>query len=167
MATMDTKSKILESKSRVQYQDCDPFNHLNNSKYIDYIMAARTEQLLVEYNFNAAELAAVQRLGWVSAQTQISYFYPASWMEVVTIESRLLQFSESSLLVEALMWDDNKTRLKAVMWARLVHFNIEMQKSTKHSLELMNLFGQVHHPLENDPTFDGRVKYLKQVGITK
>lgn len=74
---METISKILESKTRVQYQDCDPFNHLNNSKYIDYIMAARTEQLLHEYDFNTSELAQKQGIGWVSAQTQISYFYPA------------------------------------------------------------------------------------------
>ncbi len=43
---MATLKKILESTVRIHYQDCDPFNHLNNSKYIDYIVAARTEQLL-------------------------------------------------------------------------------------------------------------------------
>ena len=160
-------SKLLESKARVQYQDCDPFNHLNNSKYIDYIMAARTEQLLQEYDFNTSELAQIQGIGWVSAQTQISYFYPASWMELVTIESRLIQFSESSLLVEALMWDEKKTKLKSVMWAKLVHFNSKTQKSNRHSEELMKLFNEANYPLENNPTFDERVKSLKQLIITK
>jgi acyl-CoA thioester hydrolase len=164
---MKTISKTLESKTRVQYQDCDPFNHLNNSKYIDYIMAARTEQLLQEYDFNTSELAQIQGIGWVSAQTQISYFYPASWMELVTIESRLIQFSESSLLVEAFMWDEEKVKLKSVMWAKLVHFNIKTQKSNRHSLELMNLFSEAHNPLENNPTFDERIKSLKQLNITK
>ncbi|MBD1428894.1 acyl-ACP thioesterase domain-containing protein [Sphingobacterium litopenaei] len=37
---MNTLRKIVESKIRIQYQDCDPFNHLNNSKYIDCIVAA-------------------------------------------------------------------------------------------------------------------------------
>src|SRR6478672_1840500 len=119
---MQTLPKTLVSKTRVQYQDCDPLNHLNNSKYIDYIMAARTEQLLVHYNFNAADFAYKQKVGWVSAQTQISYFYPASWMEVLSIETRLIQFSESSLMVEGLLWDEHQSRLKSLMWAKLVHF---------------------------------------------
>ena len=159
---METLSKTLESKIRVQYQDCDPFNHLNNSKYIDYIMGARTEQLLDYYKFNTKELANKQGIGWVAAQTQISYLYPASWMETVTIESRLIQFSESSLMVEAFMWDDHKTKLKSVMWTKLVHFNITTQKSNRHSEELMKLFNQIHFPIENNPTFEERVKLLKQ-----
>jgi YbgC/YbaW family acyl-CoA thioester hydrolase len=157
-----TQNKILESKVRIQYQDCDPFNHLNNSKYIDYIMAARTEQLLANYNFNTSEVVAKQGIGWVAAQTQISYFYPASWMEMVTIETRLTQFSESSLVVEALMWDEHKNRLKAIMWSKLVHFNLKTQRSFTHSEELMNLFREIHLPIEDNPTFDERVKSFKQ-----
>ncbi len=164
---MVTINRILESKTRVQYQDCDPYNHLNNSKYIDYIMAARTEQLLNEYDFNSSELAKKQGVGWVTAQTQISYFNPASWMEVVTIETRLIQFSESSLLIEALMWNEAKTELKSIMWVKLVHFNIQLQKSNKHSIELMKLFKEVNYPLVDNHTFDERVKSLKQLIIVK
>jgi YbgC/YbaW family acyl-CoA thioester hydrolase len=164
---MVTINRILESKTRVQYQDCDPYNHLNNSKYIDYIMAARTEQLLNEYDFNSSELAQKQGVGWVTAQTQISYFNPASWMEIVTIETRLIQFSESSLLIEALMWNEAKTELKSIMWVKLVHFNIQLQKSNKHSIELMKLFNEVNFPLEDKPTFDERVKSLKQLILVK
>lgn len=164
---MKTISKQLESKTRIQFQDCDPFNHLNNSKYIDYKMAARTEQLLNEYNFNTSEILQKQGLGWVAAQTQISYFYPASWMEIVTIETRLMHFSEFSLLVEALMWDEHKTKLKSAMWAKLVHFNIKTQKSQRHSLELLKLFNEAHYPLEKKQTFDERVKSLKLFITTK
>lgn len=160
---MENLLNVLESKTRVQYQDCDPFNHLNNSKYIDYIMGARTEQLLQHYGFNASELASRDGIGWVAAQTQISYFSPASWMEMVTIESKLIRFSESSLLVEALMWDEHKTKLKALMWAKLVHFNIKEQKSSRHSEKLMHLFRQVLVPAESELTFEQRVKSFKKI----
>lgn len=154
--------KTLESKCVIHYHDCDPFNHLNNSRYIDYIVAARTEQLLDKYDFNTAELAYKQGIGWVVAQTQISYIYPASWMETVTIESRLIQYSEHSLLVEAFMWDEHKHKLKAVMWAKLVHFNIKTQKSLKHSEAFMQLFSDIVSPVEHAVTFEERVKSLKQ-----
>ena len=29
------KTRIPESTAIVRFPDCDPFNHLNNSKYID------------------------------------------------------------------------------------------------------------------------------------
>ncbi|MBX2916998.1 MAG: acyl-CoA thioesterase [Cyclobacteriaceae bacterium] len=159
---MKNLPKTLESKARIQYQDCDPFNHLNNSKYIDYIVVARTEQLLEQYGFNTAELAFKEGLGWVTALTQVSYFHPATWMEIVTIESRLIQFSDYSLLVEAFMWDEHKTKLKCVMWGKLVHFNMKTQKSFKHSDELLKLFSEILYPIENISTFEERVKSLKQ-----
>ena len=65
-------------------------------------------------------------------------------------------------MVEAFMWDDHKTKLKSVMWTKLVHFNITTQKSNRHSEELMKLFNQIHFPIENNPTFEERVKLLKQ-----
>lgn len=158
---METPAKIIQSKTRIQYQDCDPFNHLNNSKYIDYIMAARTEQLLCHYGFNSAQIAKTEGIGWVSAQNQLSYFSPAAWMEVVTIESKLIQYSDYSLLVEGLMWDEHKSALKCLMWAKLVHFNIKAQKSHKHSQAMMQLFARIHQPLENVASFEERVKSLK------
>ena len=116
---MQTFLKTLESKLTIHYHDCDPFNHLNNSRYIDYMVAARTEQLLENYGLNASELAKTNGIGWVSVQTQISYLCPALWMEKVTIETRLISFSELSLTVEAFMWDENKTHIKSIMWAKL------------------------------------------------
>lgn len=159
---METFAKTLESQTRIQYHDCDPFNHLNNSRYIDYLMGTRTEQLLNHYGFNTAELAQQQNIGWVTALTQISYFYPASWMEIVTIETRLIQYSEGSVLFEAIMWDENKSKLKAVMWSKLVHFDIKEQRSKKHSEELMQLFQQVIHPLEQINSFEDRLKSFKK-----
>jgi acyl-CoA thioester hydrolase len=158
---METLSKALESKTRIQYQDCDPFNHLNNSRYIDYIVAARTEQLLSNYGFNSAEIAKKEGVGWVSAQNQLSYFNPASWMERVTIESRLIQYSDYSLLIEGLMWDEHKKSLKCLMWAKLVHFDIKTQRSHKHSDALMKLFSEIRYPLEQNFTFEERANFLK------
>jgi len=160
---MNALKKQLESQVRVQYQDCDPFNHLNNSRYIDYIMAARTEQLLENYGFNSSELAKGSGIGWVAAQTQVSYIFPAVWMEKVTIETRLIAFSSASITVEAIMWNEKKTHMKAVMWAKFVHFNITTQRSHKHSNELMRFFSEIHSPIEDNPTFEIRVKSLKQL----
>ncbi|MCF1713287.1 acyl-CoA thioesterase [Flavihumibacter sp. RY-1] len=162
---MKELKKIVESKTRIHYQDCDPFNHLNNSRYIDYMMEARTEQLLANYDFNMADFAFRDKIGWVAVQNQISYLYPATWMEVVTIQSRLIQFSDWSVTVEALMWDEHKTKLKSVLWSKLVHFNIKTQKSHQHSAELMFFFTAVHFPLPGNQGFEERIKALKELPV--
>ncbi|RZK26521.1 MAG: acyl-CoA thioesterase [Flavobacterium sp.] len=159
---MVTYKRVLESIVRVEYQDCDPFNHLINARYIDYIMAARTEQLLENYGFNTSDLVYKHGIGWVSALTQISYLSPAVWMEQIIIETRLINFSDASLQVEACVWNKERTRMKAVMWARLVHFNIRSQRSHRHSDVLMKFFRGIHFPLEATVSFEERVKSLKQ-----
>lgn len=158
---MSNLKKELESSLKIRFPDCDPFNHLNNSRYIDYMINAREDQLLDNYNFDVHQLSLVQGIGWVSAQTQIAYLYPANLNEVVIVQTRLLMASERSLLFEALMWDKEKKLLKSVMWARLVHYNIRERRSQVHAPDLMDFFGQILAPL-TAVNFEERVAQLKK-----
>ena len=102
------------------------------------------------------------KAGWVSALTQISYLQPANVMEEVIIETRLINCTEKNLLLEALMWNRDKSALKAAMWAKLVHFNLTTNKSQAHSPELMQFFRQVVHPLPTDCNLEQRINDLKK-----
>ncbi|HKX86685.1 MAG TPA: acyl-CoA thioesterase [Flavobacterium sp.] len=161
---MKKLAKIIESKVRVRFPDCDPFNHLNNSRYIDYIINAREDQLLEAYEFDLYRLAKEQGISWVVAQNQIAYLLPAMLMETVTIESKLLSFDDKSLVVEALMWDENKTALKAILWTKLVHYDLKINRSTIHSDDLKNFFSEIVNPLSESVSFDERVESLKLTG---
>lgn len=152
--------KILESKMKVRFHDCDPFNHLNNSRYIDYIMTARGDQLQDSYGFDIYQLLQQQGICWVFAQTQISYLSPAYLMEMITIQTQLLAYTSKSLLLEARVWNDDKTVLKAIMWAKFVHFNLATKKTEEHSAQLMEFFQGIVYPLEQQPDFESRVKAL-------
>ncbi|HMP92691.1 MAG TPA: acyl-CoA thioesterase [Phnomibacter sp.] len=151
----------LESQSLIQYQDCDPFNHLNNARYIDLIMAVRTQQILEHYGINMASMAFEQGIGWVTAQTQISYLSPATWMETVTIETRLIKHSNYSVWVEGLMWNAPKDQLKAIMWSKLVHYNLKTLKSHPHNPHLMELFEKIKCPHISTTSFDERLAFFK------
>ncbi|MFT3705269.1 MAG: acyl-CoA thioesterase [Agriterribacter sp.] len=152
--------KILESIMKIRFHDCDPFNHLNNSRYIDYIISARGDQLLDHYHLDIYQLARERGIGWATVQTQISYLVPALVGEEVRIQTRLLGYSEKSLLLEGLMWNNERTIVKAVMWTKLAHFDIRTQKGLSHSQELVHLFQQVVHPLDEKVVFETRVKNL-------
>lgn len=140
--------KVLKSKRKIRFQDCDPFNHLNNSKYLDYFLNAREDQIADHYGLDVFENAKTTGLSWVVVSNQINYFKPAFTMETVTIESQLIHFTNNVLLVEMKMWNEAETELKAILWMKFIQFNILTKRVTNHPTELMDLFAAVVLPVE-------------------
>ncbi|KOY86370.1 thioesterase [bacterium 336/3] len=140
--------KVLKSKTKVRFQDCDPFNHLNNGKYLDYFMNAREDQLLEYYGLDIYKIAQETQKSWVVVSNQIAYFKPALLMEPIIIESQLINFTPKSIQIELRMFNEKQTELKAVNWVNFVHYDLTTQKATNHSDEFMNLFGNVVFPLD-------------------
>lgn len=151
--------KILTSKTKVRFQDCDPFNHLNNSKYIDYLMNAREDHLIQHYNLNVYDEAKHKGISWVVGSNQLLYLSPATNMETVLIETQLIKYSAKNLTVEMKMWDEDKKRLKALLWSTFVHFNLKEKKAHSHNPEFLELFEKVVLPVEQT-SFDARSRFL-------
>lgn len=157
---MNELAKILESKTKIRFQDCDPFNHLNNGKYIEYLINAREDQLIAYYNLDIFEYAKQTGNSWVVGSNQIGYLRPANLMEVVSIDSQLIRYSDKNLFVEIRMWNEAKTELKAILWSSFVHFNILKAKAAHHSNELKDLFQKVCLPIE-EKTFEERLNSFR------
>src|ERR1700748_71138 len=98
-----------ETEYLIRFPDCDPFNHLNNSRYIDYFINAREDQLLKYYQFSPYDYARKKGISWVVTQNQIVYLKPATLMETVVVQSTILQLRQKDLLVEMRMWNMDKT----------------------------------------------------------
>ena len=160
---MSTNSKIWESKSLIRFPDCDPFNHLNNARYLDYFINAREDHAMANLNFNTYHFAAKHGVSWVVSKTQIVYLKPAFLMETVIVDSTILELSEKDLLVEMKMWNDKKDKLKSVLWTNFVHINLKTQKPERHSPELMNLFMPFENPLSKKMSFDERIEELRMM----
>jgi len=151
----------LESIVKIRFQDCDPFNHLNNAAYINYLINAREDQIAEHYGIDIYKMARTLGISWVVGSNQIAYINPAFLMEEVLIDSQLLDFDESNLRVELRMWNKDKTKIKAVMWSTFVHFNLMKQKRDTHSEKLMETFSSVHLPID-ETIFKERINYFKQ-----
>lgn len=156
--------KILKTKRKVRFQDCDPFNHLNNSKYLEYFINVREDQIAEHYHLDIFKYMRTTGLSWVVASNQISYLKPAFTMETVLVESQLIQFTDNLLLVEMKMWNENETELKAILWIKFIHYDIQAKKTAAHSDDLMKLFQSVVLPVDQ-PVFENRfleiIKSLK------
>jgi len=156
--------KVLKTKRKIRFQDCDPFNHLNNSKYLEYFINAREDQIEENYNLDIFKLMKTTGLSWVVASNQISYLKPAFTMETVVIESQLIQYTDTILLVEMKMWNENETELKALLWIKFIHYSLQTKKIANHSDDLMQLFQSVIVPVEQT-VFENR--YLEMIQKTK
>lgn len=82
-------------------------------------------------------------------------------MENIVIESQLLNYKSTSLFVELRMWNNDETKIKAVMWSNFVHFNLLKQKRENHSDQIMKLFESVHNPIDTS-SFEKRVDFFKK-----
>ncbi len=152
--------KVLRNKTKIRFQHCDPFNHLNNARYMDYFMNHREDMLIEHYDIDIYQMAKTMGKSWVSGSTQIAYIKPALLMETVTIESQLFRYNDSELFVEMRMYDEHKTHLKAITWCGFVHFNLLQQKREKHSDKLLQLFSEVKNPLK-EASFEERLNTFK------
>ena len=163
---MITIEKIWESKSLIRFPDCDPFNHLNNARYLDYFINAREDQAMKYLNFNIYAYAAEKGLSWVVSKNQIVYIKPAFLMETVVIDSTILELREKDLLVEMKMWNEKKDKLKSILWSNFAHVNLKTQKPETHSQELMEIFKPFENALSTPASFDERVENLRSISRT-
>ena len=150
--------RILSSNAIIRFQDCDPYAHLNNGRYLDYFMNAREDQVWKEYDFNIYEYSRNTGLGWVVTQNQIAYIRPATLMEEVIFESQLIDVRPKFIQIEMRMYDQER-KLKSLLWVQLVHVDIRKAKSVEHGAELQELFDQLCIPLE-EKDFNKRLKEL-------
>ena len=154
----DISPEILRSTAIIRFQDCDPYAHLNNGRYLDYFMNAREDMVWKAYDFNIYDYSRETGLGWVVSQNQIAYLRPAILMEEVIMESQLTESRPKFIQVEMRMLD-TAGKLKSLLWAQFIHVDIRKAKSIAHSDELQELFDKVCLPIA-EKDFNERLKVL-------
>lgn len=155
-------TKTPDSIHTIRFMHCDPFNHLGNTRYLDYFINAREDHVLHNYEFDIYEHAAKTGESWVVAQNQIAYLAPARAMEKVVIQSSILEWNSSDVLVEMQMWNEARTKMKSLLWTRYVHVNLRVQKRAPHSVFVSALFKPLENPLPRKIDFEERLLSFKE-----
>ena len=128
----------LQTYYTVRFNDCDPFSHLNNSKYIDYMLNAREDHLSQFYNIELGDFHK-QGFGWVVTNHEIQYIRPAGYNERICIQSDLIEAGDSHLLVEMKMYDEAANILKAILWTTFTCVNMKTGRKEIHPADFMNI----------------------------
>tara|TARA_Y100001933_G_C18638727_1_gene413610 strand:- start:54 stop:515 length:462 start_codon:yes stop_codon:yes gene_type:complete len=132
---------------RIRFPDCDPFGHLNNGRYLDYFITAREEHVQEHYGLNLFGQRFSDQ-NWVVRQSMVSHLLPARMNDQVCIQTRLIGYSRSSLLVEGIMLDQSKEKVLAVSWVDLRYISLSGGRPVKHEDDLMEIFESVHVPAD-------------------
>jgi YbgC/YbaW family acyl-CoA thioester hydrolase len=139
----------LKSFYKIRFSDCDSFKHLHNSNYIDMMLNAREDHLKDFHQITMTDLYA-KGSAWMVGSHEINYLRPAFYGENVCIHSALIKASEDSLLVEMLMKDEKESHIKAILWTRFIHVNIQNNKREKHPEWFMDIARSIED--KNFPT---------------
>lgn len=131
---------IMELKSFyiVRFPDCDPLAHLNNSRYLDYMLNAREDHLRDNFNILITDFLK-QGMGWVVRQHEIQYLRPAFYNEKICISSQIISLETSNLLVEIKMYDETAANLKAILWTNFTCVDPKTGKRKDHPQEFLEL----------------------------
>jgi YbgC/YbaW family acyl-CoA thioester hydrolase len=153
-------NKNPNSIYKIRFNDCDMFGHLNNSRYLDYLINAREDHLKEEYDFDMNKYYK-NDLAWVISTHEIAYVRPAMYNEMVVIQSTLLYIEKEFLHVETIMMNESKTHLKAIMRTKLIPINIKTGKKEPHQPEFMDWAKKLENEeIEKELTLQDRTKQL-------
>jgi thioesterase-3 len=90
---------IFESELNVRPDDIDMFNHVHNSKYLDYVLAARYEQMDKFYGMSWQSFTE-QGYGWVVAKVTIAFKRPLKLGDQLIVKTGILEMTEKGSTVQ-------------------------------------------------------------------
>ncbi len=90
---------IFETELKVRPDDIDMFNHVHNSKYLDYVLAARYEQMQLNYGMSWEEFTKIG-FGWVVSHVDINFKRPLRLNDFMLIRTGILTINEKGCRVQ-------------------------------------------------------------------
>lgn len=117
------------STTKIRFIDCDPIGHLNNSKYLDYMLNAREDHVEEYYGFTYDDVIKQTGSTWVTVQNEIAYLREVRYNEVVEVTSKIIEIASRTATVEILMKHHVTGYVYAVLWTTVIFFNLKTRKT--------------------------------------
>ena len=100
----------FKSVARIRFSDCDPIGHLNNIKYLEYMLNAREDHVEANFGFTYEEDTKKTGCTWVSIQNEIAYLKEVRYNHKVVITSKTIEVSDRISKVEILMKSEDEKK---------------------------------------------------------
>jgi YbgC/YbaW family acyl-CoA thioester hydrolase len=149
------------SEIRVRMRDCDVHGHLHNTRYVDYLLDARDDQLRAYYDFDMVEVARRTGIAWYVVMTQARFYEPARIGALLRAVTRLISYDQHRFVLEGRLYGQSD-RLSALIWFTFRAVDVTSAQPTEHSHELMALFGRLVLALPGEPAFEARARSVER-----
>ena len=153
--------KEISTKVKIRFSDCDPIGHLNNVKYLEYMLNAREDHVEEGYGFTYEEYTKKTGCTWITIQNEIAYLKEVRYNSKVIISSKTIEISDRISKVELLMKSEDQKTIHCVLWITVIYFNMKTRQSDVHPEETKNLFRKFLIDLEQKD-FQSRTSFLRK-----
>lgn len=130
---------IFETELRVRPDDIDMFNHVHNSKYFDYVLAARYEQMEKFYKMPMEEFLN-SGFGWVVRTAHVDYKRPLVMGELLKIRTGILTINEKGCRVQFEIENTRTGKIASDGWFDYVMIDTTTGKGCKVSEEMIKAY---------------------------
>lgn len=160
---VEANEKEPISKRLVAFKDCDAFGMLYNTRYLDYVMDARSEQLINYYGIDYYAASLKSMSAFVVQGHAMAYFEPTGVHENIVVRTRIIQVGQKSMTFEGQILDADQRRLKYLQWTKMVNVDmatgapVPLRDEDRNDLDRWRAV----EDLPETEVFDERVKALR------
>lgn len=114
----------FSSEISVRPDDIDQFNHVHHSCYLNYIQAARYDQMVKDYKMSMKEFME-RGFGWVVKSTTLNFKRPLLMGDSIIVHTQVMEMNDTDIIVDVEIV--NKRRMKSALDGRMVYAMINLE----------------------------------------
>jgi acyl-CoA thioester hydrolase/thioesterase-3 len=124
---MPINTNTYVSRLQVRPDDIDMFGHVHSSRYVDYVLAARFDQMERCYGMKM-QVFLERGYGWVLVSTEINFKRALGLGEHFDVETRIVSLLKNTVEVHyRILTTTGKESCTG--WARYAFYNLRSKKS--------------------------------------
>jgi YbgC/YbaW family acyl-CoA thioester hydrolase len=124
---------------RVRPDDIDMFNHVHNSKYFDYVLAARYEQMETAYGMSMEKFMEMG-YGWVVKTAHVEFKRPLTLGETFKVTTGIISMNEKSSKVMFEIVSSKTGKVCSDGWFDYVLIDINTGRGMKITQEMIDKY---------------------------
>ncbi|MFO7524038.1 MAG: thioesterase family protein [Ignavibacteriaceae bacterium] len=103
---------VFETEIFIRPDDIDPNNHVHNSKYLDYVQAARYDQMINSYKMSMEEFHK-QGYNWVATTAHIEFKRALKLGDKIVVKTQLKSYNGAQVTVNFWILKKDKNKISA------------------------------------------------------
>ncbi len=120
----------FESELVVRPDDIDMYRHVHASRYFDYVLAARCDQMARCYGMSMEEFARAG-LGWYTRTSHFEYKRPLVLGETIVVRTWIEEFAPDGVRVEFEIRKKANGKLASDGWCHYTLIDLQTGRATR------------------------------------